>query len=169
MTNESKSDLLLTNREIVLNDQWQSHLDCIEKSLSEKIKAAKTPEEAQKYLNLIEQRQTQIERKKYADLQREEIKNQIIYERKVKIYQEIISITFTLISFVTGLSLIKVMPSVASLLIVLAVIAVIKPLGYSMNKAVTLLNSLAEFAQTSKFPNLLITQEKSTDVNQLDS
>jgi hypothetical protein len=55
--------------EIVPTNQSPLSLDPIQNSLYEKLRLAATPEETQSYLNLIKQREEQIQQKEYTDFQ----------------------------------------------------------------------------------------------------
>ncbi|MDJ0598151.1 MAG: hypothetical protein QNJ37_04845 [Crocosphaera sp.] len=145
MTNDKPEDLFPSNKDIssiIPVDNTQSSLDPVEEILYEKIKSAKTPEETQNFLNLIEQRQTQLAQKKYTNFQLQESQNQINYERKLIRFQDNIAITFSIIAIIVGigLSFTDVMPLVSPLLIVLGFV---KPLGFTIKEVIELMISLS--------------------------
>lgn len=145
MTNDKPEDSFQSKEDIssiIPVDNIQSSLDPIEEILYEKIKSATTPEETQNFLNLIEQRQTQLAQKKYTNFQLQESQNQINYERKLIRFQENIAITFSIIAIIVGivLSLTDVMPLVSPLLIILGFI---KPLGFTIKEVIELIISLS--------------------------
>lgn len=130
-----------SNGDITPIDSSLSNIDPIQASLSEKLKLAKTPEEAKRYLDLINQRQEQIRQQEYTDFQLSESKNQVKYERKIRVYKESVSVTFSVISIVLGIITITSIPLIAPLLIILGLI---KPLGYSIGEVVELFKGLNE-------------------------
>ena len=145
MTNDKPENLFQSKEEIssiIPIDSTQSSLDPIEEILYEKIKSAKTPEETQNFLDLIEQRQTQLAQKKYTNFQLQESQNQINYERKLVRFQENIAIAFSIIAIIIGISLsfTDVMPLVSPILIVLGFI---KPLGFTIKEVIELIISLS--------------------------
>lgn len=129
------------NGDIVPVKQSLSDLDPIKASLYNKIKLAKTPEETQNYLNLINQREQQIAQREYRNFQLSEGKNQIKYERKIAVYKESITVVFSIISIVLGMLTTNSIPLIGPLLILLGLI---KPLGYSIGEVVELLGGLTE-------------------------
>ncbi len=147
MAENQYPNLPQSSDEIVQINKSLSALDSVERNLYEKVKLAKTPKEAQNYLQLIEQRQAQIERKVFTEFQLEETKNQIKYDRKFAVYKEGLTTAFSVASIILGLSLTASMSLISPLLIILGVI---KPLGYSINEVVELLRGLIESTRTSK-------------------
>lgn len=133
--------------DIVPVNQSSFNLDPIQVSLSEKMKLAKTPEEAKLYLDLIKERQQQIEQQEYANFQLSETKNQVKYERKIRVYKESVSVTFSLISIVLGIVTSTSIPLIAPLLIILGLI---KPLGYSIGEVVELYKGLTDSRKSSQ-------------------
>jgi hypothetical protein len=129
MDNEQKSLPAGPIGEIVPTNQPLPSLDPIQTSLYEKLRLAATPEEAQSYLNLIKQREEQIQQKEYTDFQLLQSTNQINYERKFGVYRESTAVIFSLISIILGL---------------------IKPLGYSIGEVVELYRGLTQFQQSSR-------------------
>jgi hypothetical protein len=130
-----------SNSDIVPVNSSESNIDLIQANLSEKLKLAKTPEETKRYLDLINQRQEQIRQQKYTDFQLSESKNQVKYERKIRVYKESVSVTFSLISIILGIVTSTSIPLIAPLLIILGLI---KPLGYSIGEVVELFKGLNE-------------------------
>lgn len=128
-----------SNSGIIPANQSLSSLDPIQASLYDKLKLAKTPEEAQSYLNLIQQRQEQIEQREYTNFQLSQGSNQIKYERKLGVYREIMSVVFSVAAIVLGLLTTRSIPLIAPLLIILGLI---KPLGYSLGEVLELYRGL---------------------------
>jgi hypothetical protein len=133
--------------EIVPTNQSLPSLDPIQASLYEKLRLATTPEEAQSYLNLIKQREEQIQQKEYTDFQLLQSTNQINYERKFGVYRESTTVIFSLISIILGLLTTSSIPLISPLLIILGLI---KPLGYSIGEVVELYRGLTQFQQSSR-------------------
>jgi len=133
--------------EIVPTNQSLPSLDPIQASLYEKLRLATTPEEAQSYLNLIKQREEQIQQKEYTDFQLLQSTNQINYERKFGVYRESTAVIFSLISIILGLLTTSSIPLISPLLIILGLI---KPLGYSIGEVVELYRGLTQFQQSSR-------------------
>lgn len=158
MDDEQKLSNSSSNGDIVPVNQSSFNLDLIQVSLSEKMKLAKTPEEAKLYLDLIKERQQQIEQQEYTNFQLSESKNQVKYERKIRVYKESVSVTFSLISIVLGIVTSTSIPLIAPLLIILGLI---KPLGYSIGEVVELFKGLNE--------PLTKPSQENTDRQKLDS
>ncbi len=158
MDDEQKLSNSSSNGDIVPVNQSSFNLDPIQVSLSEKMKLAKTPEEAKLYLDLIKERQQQIEQQEYTNFQLSESKNQVKYERKIRVYKESVSVTFSLISIVLGIVTSTSIPLIAPLLIILGLI---KPLGYSIGEVVELFKGLNE--------PLTKPSQENTDRQKLDS
>ena len=132
-------------RDIVPSNQFPPSLDPIQASLYEKLRLATTPEEVQSYLNLIKQREEQIQQKEYTDFQLLQSTNQINYERKFGVYRESTAVIFSLISIILGTT--SSIPLISPLLILLGLI---KPLGYSIGEVVELSRGLTQFQQYSR-------------------
>lgn len=134
--------------------QSESNLDPIQSSLSEKIKLEKTSEEVQSYLNLIKQREEQIQQREYRNFQLSEGTNQLKYDRKIAVYKESVAVVFSIISIVLGMLTIGSIPLIAPLLIILALI---RPLGYSMGEVVEFFRGITE---SRNLPEEEIREEK---------
>lgn len=147
MDNEQKSLPAGPIGEIVPTNQPLPSLDPIQTSLYEKLRLAATPEEAQSYLNLIKQREEQIQQKEYTDFQLLQSTNQINYERKFGVYRESTAVIFSLISIILGLLTTSSIPLISPLLIMLGLI---KPLGYSIGEVVELYRGITRFEQSSR-------------------
>ena len=156
MDDEQKSLSPASSGDIVPVNQLVSSLDPIQASLYEKMRLGETPEEVQSYLNLIKQREEQIEQIEYSNFQLSESKNQIRYERKIAVYRETIASVFSIISVILGILVTSSMPLVAPLLIVFGLI---KPLGYSIGEVVELFRGLTE---ARKLPQGETTEKKQT-------
>ncbi len=133
MEDEPKSLANSLNSDIFALDKSKSSLDPIQASLYQRMELAKTPEETQGYLRLIEQRQRQLEQEKYTNFELSQRENQLKYERKLAVYREVIAVILSITAIVLGMLTIGSIPLIAPFLIILGLTNAINMINISQN------------------------------------
>lgn len=147
MDDDQQSLSSSSNGDIIPARLSSSGLDPIQVSLCDKLEAAENPEEVQAYLSLIKAREEQIRQKEYLDFQIAESKNQINYDRKLRVYKESVAVVFSIFAIILGIQTINSIPLIAPLIIILGLI---KPLGYSIGEVLELYKGLTQPQKSSQ-------------------